>query len=44
VKISCGWDYTIVMDKEGRLYSWGSNRYGQLGLTGTNTYKVNKAV
>jgi len=32
------------MDKDGKIYSWGSNRYGQLGITGTNTYKVNIAV
>lgn len=30
------------MDKDGKLYSWGSNRYGQLGVSGTNTYKINK--
>jgi hypothetical protein len=44
VKISCGLDFTICMDKNGNLYSWGSNRYGQLGITGTNTYKQNKPV
>jgi alpha-tubulin suppressor-like RCC1 family protein len=44
VKIDCGIDYTICMDKNGKLYSWGSNRYGQLGITGTNTYKINKPV
>jgi alpha-tubulin suppressor-like RCC1 family protein len=44
VKIDCGIDYTICMDRNGKLYSWGSNRYGQLGMTGTNTYKVNKPV
>jgi alpha-tubulin suppressor-like RCC1 family protein len=42
VKIDCGMDYTMCMDKNGKLYSWGSNRYGQLGITGTNTYKINK--
>jgi alpha-tubulin suppressor-like RCC1 family protein len=30
------------MDKDGKLYSWGSNRYGQLGVSGTNTFKLNK--
>ena len=42
VKVKCGIDYTIAMDKDGKLYSWGSNRYGQLGVQGTNTYKLNK--
>jgi len=37
VKIKCGIDYTIAMDKDGKLYSWGSNRYGQLGVQGTNS-------
>lgn len=44
VKIECGIDFTICLDKDGNLYSWGSNRYGQLGITGTNTYKQNKPV
>lgn len=42
MKIECGIDYTMCMDKDGKLYSWGSNRYGQLGVSGTNTYKLNK--
>ena len=37
IKIKCGIDYTIAMDKDGKLYSWGSNRYGQLGVQGTNS-------
>lgn len=44
VKIECGIDYTMCMDDQGHLYSWGSNRYGQLGITGTNTYKQNKPI
>ena len=41
MKVDCGLDYTICLDSDGKLYSWGSNRYGQLGITGTNTYKQN---
>ena len=44
MKIDCGLDYTLCMDKNGNIYSWGSNRYGQLGITGTNTYKQNLPV
>ena len=44
VKVDCGIDFTIAMDKNGKLYCWGSNRYGQLGIQGTNTYKQNKPV
>jgi alpha-tubulin suppressor-like RCC1 family protein len=32
VKVECGIDYTMCIDKDGKLYSWGSNRYGQLGV------------
>jgi alpha-tubulin suppressor-like RCC1 family protein len=42
IKIESGGDFNICLDNEGNLYSWGSNRYGQLGITGTNTYKINK--
>ena len=43
-KVQCGNDFTICMDRDGSLYSWGSNRYGQLGITGMNTYKQNRPV
>lgn len=33
IKVDCGNDYTIALDQHGNLYSWGSNRYGQLGTT-----------
>jgi len=36
VKIECGNDFTMCMDKDGKLYSWGANRYGQLGIIGPN--------
>jgi len=28
VALDCGGDFTMCMDKEGNLYSWGQNRYG----------------
>lgn len=28
----CGWRHTAAVDAEGRLYTWGWNKYGQLGL------------
>ncbi|KAL0021375.1 hypothetical protein WJX77_009849 [Trebouxia sp. C0004] len=31
-QVSCGARHTLVMDKQGRAYSWGWNKYGQLGL------------
>ena len=30
-EISAGSDYTICKDAEGNLYSFGVNKYGQLG-------------
>lgn len=34
----------MCLDKNGQLYSWGSNRYGQLAITGTTTYKINQPI
>lgn len=31
VAISCGQRFTTLIDTEGALYGWGSNRWGQLG-------------
>ena len=41
IKIECGMDFTLALDKNGKLYSWGSNRYGQLGVTQSNIMKHN---
>ena len=32
VKIASGCEHTIAIDKDGYLWSWGENTYGQLGL------------
>lgn len=32
VKISSSSDSTFAVDKEGRLYCWGANNFGELGL------------
>ena len=39
VKIDAGGDFTIVQDKDGHLYSFGRNQYGQLGQMGDNLHK-----
>lgn len=31
VDVCCGWDSSAALTKDGELYLWGSNRYGQLG-------------
>lgn len=43
-KVQCGNDFTIVEDKDNNLYAFGSNRYGQLGITGVSTYKQNRPI
>ena len=32
VDVKCGNDYTFVKDKNGKLYAFGDNSYGQLGI------------
>ena len=31
VRVECGTDHTLVLDNNGKLYSFGENTYGQLG-------------
>lgn len=37
VKITRGNDFTLALTKDGEIYSWGYNNYGQLGLNNTTT-------
>ncbi|XP_019885490.2 secretion-regulating guanine nucleotide exchange factor-like isoform X3 [Camponotus floridanus] len=32
IDVCCGWDSSAALTRDGELYVWGSNRYGQLGL------------
>lgn len=32
VDIACGWDSSAAITNEGKLYMWGSNSFGQLGI------------
>lgn len=41
VQISAGADFTICIDKDGTVYSFGKNMYGQLGLQGSNILLTN---
>lgn len=40
-KIDCGAEYTMALDKNGKLFVFGSNSYGQLGILG-RLNKVNE--
>ncbi|GFE53165.1 myosin head domain-containing protein, putative [Babesia ovis] len=31
VSIACGNEFSLALDREGRLFSWGNNRHGQCG-------------
>ena len=35
-KISCGDNFSVALDTEGKLWSWGNNTLGQLGIGNTN--------
>ncbi|MCM1440012.1 MAG: hypothetical protein NC131_12545, partial [Roseburia sp.] len=37
VGVMAGEKYSFALDSEGRLYAWGSNAYGQLGVTTTTS-------
>jgi len=39
--ISCGSNHSLALTENGCVYSWGYNRYGQLGLNSEN-FKENK--
>ena len=32
VKISCAENHTLCVGKDGEVYAWGSNGFGQLGM------------
>ncbi|KAK4475320.1 hypothetical protein MN116_002387 [Schistosoma mekongi] len=36
-KVSCGWDFSVVVLNDGSVFSWGSNAYGQLGKENINS-------
>jgi hypothetical protein len=43
-EVACGYDYTIVRTASGRLYGFGSNSEGQLGLGDRNNRDVPVAI
>ncbi|XP_047668032.1 probable E3 ubiquitin-protein ligase HERC4 isoform X3 [Tachysurus fulvidraco] len=32
VQVSCGYRHSLALSRRGHIFSWGQNRYGQLGL------------
>lgn len=33
VKVVCGYRHNLMLTSDGNVYSWGCNKYGQLGIT-----------
>ena len=44
VKISVGEEHVLALTKEGKIYAWGLNTYGQLGQNNTENSNYAKAV
>ena len=40
IRVDCGTDHTMVLDANGKLWSFGENTYGQLGLNSDALKKV----
>ena len=40
-KLTSGYGFVIALNKDGKCFSWGENKFGQLGL-GENLWIVNK--
>lgn len=40
VYASCGAEFTIVIIENGEVYSWGTNKYGQLGIDDPHNRKT----
>lgn len=38
--VSCGANFTVCVDTEGNVWSFGNNAYGQLGIGNTICYKI----
>lgn len=36
IQIACGGSHSLALSKDGKLFSWGSNQHGQLGIPLTN--------
>jgi alpha-tubulin suppressor-like RCC1 family protein len=45
-KLSAGYDHQLLLDTDGNIYSWGVNRYGQMGngtvSGGSSSYSASK--
>lgn len=42
--VSAGWNHVVALSTDGRIYTWGSNAYGQLGLEAEGIVTTPKAI
>ena len=42
--ISCGFNHSLALTESGRVFSWGSNKYKQLGVSDNSLKKSNKPI
>eukprot|EP00850_Spirogloea_muscicola_P008974 SM000049S16745 [mRNA] locus=s49:427660:430897:- [translate_table: standard] len=43
-KISGGWRHTVAIDSEGKLFAWGWNKFGQVGVGNTDDHNLPQLV
>ena len=43
-QVSCGYCYTVCVDYDGFVWSFGQNQYGQLGTGNTKSYNIPKKI
>ncbi len=39
-KFALGYEHTLALTRDGELWTWGNNRYGQLGIGNTSIYQA----
>ena len=44
ISVSAGANHSTALDEDGKLYVWGGNSYGQLGVNNNTTYSTHNAI
>eukprot|EP00347_Sterkiella_histriomuscorum_P016506 403352920 len=44
IQVSCGWQHSMALSSQGRIFSWGYGEDGQLGHGDTNDYLLPKEI
>jgi alpha-tubulin suppressor-like RCC1 family protein len=43
-KVAAGWDHSLALTSDGRVFAWGSNAFSQLGVPKTRVSFQQRAV